>query len=67
MARESTATEVTMPPLVAELITVLPPATGTAASFNVRSTETQPAASPQYMRHVVEVGNILAAVASRRA
>eukprot|EP00444_Apocalathium_aciculiferum_P010511 CAMPEP_0183386038 /NCGR_PEP_ID=MMETSP0370-20130417/2034_1 /TAXON_ID=268820 /ORGANISM="Peridinium aciculiferum, Strain PAER-2" /LENGTH=53 /DNA_ID=CAMNT_0025564237 /DNA_START=356 /DNA_END=514 /DNA_ORIENTATION=+ len=53
MARESTATEVTMPPLVAELITVLRPTTGTTASFKVRSTETQPAASPQYILHEV--------------
>eukprot|EP00446_Apocalathium_sp_SHHI-4_P002611 CAMPEP_0177176560 /NCGR_PEP_ID=MMETSP0367-20130122/13316_1 /TAXON_ID=447022 ORGANISM="Scrippsiella hangoei-like, Strain SHHI-4" /NCGR_SAMPLE_ID=MMETSP0367 /ASSEMBLY_ACC=CAM_ASM_000362 /LENGTH=49 /DNA_ID= /DNA_START= /DNA_END= /DNA_ORIENTATION= len=49
MARESAATKAAMPPLVVELTTVLPP-TGTLseATFKVRSTETQPAASPQY-------------------
>eukprot|EP00446_Apocalathium_sp_SHHI-4_P087925 CAMPEP_0177463798 /NCGR_PEP_ID=MMETSP0369-20130122/16516_1 /TAXON_ID=447022 ORGANISM="Scrippsiella hangoei-like, Strain SHHI-4" /NCGR_SAMPLE_ID=MMETSP0369 /ASSEMBLY_ACC=CAM_ASM_000364 /LENGTH=51 /DNA_ID=CAMNT_0018937527 /DNA_START=137 /DNA_END=288 /DNA_ORIENTATION=- len=51
MARESAATDAAIPPLVAELTTMLP-VTGTLSevSFKVRPTETQPAASPQYMR-----------------
>eukprot|EP00445_Apocalathium_hangoei_P064374 CAMPEP_0204120046 /NCGR_PEP_ID=MMETSP0361-20130328/7445_1 /ASSEMBLY_ACC=CAM_ASM_000343 /TAXON_ID=268821 /ORGANISM="Scrippsiella Hangoei, Strain SHTV-5" /LENGTH=66 /DNA_ID=CAMNT_0051071233 /DNA_START=594 /DNA_END=791 /DNA_ORIENTATION=- len=66
MARESAATAAAMPPLVAELITVLPARRLLSeASFKMRSTETQPAASPQYMRHVAEVGNILPPVDSR--
>jgi len=68
MARESAATEAAMPPLVAELITMLlVPRTLSEVSFKVSSTEIQPSASPQYMRHAAEVGNILPGVESRRA
>mmetsp|Transcript_91765 Transcript_91765/g.233389 ORF Transcript_91765/g.233389 Transcript_91765/m.233389 type:complete len:95 (-) Transcript_91765:121-405(-) len=68
MARESAATEAAMPPLVVELTTVLP-VTGTLSevSFKVRPTETQPAASPQYIRHIAKVGSNLPPVESMRA
>eukprot|EP00446_Apocalathium_sp_SHHI-4_P025241 CAMPEP_0177269656 /NCGR_PEP_ID=MMETSP0367-20130122/64480_1 /TAXON_ID=447022 ORGANISM="Scrippsiella hangoei-like, Strain SHHI-4" /NCGR_SAMPLE_ID=MMETSP0367 /ASSEMBLY_ACC=CAM_ASM_000362 /LENGTH=46 /DNA_ID= /DNA_START= /DNA_END= /DNA_ORIENTATION= len=46
MARESAATKAVMPPLVAELITVLPEnGPLSEASFKVRFTKTQPASA----------------------